>query len=76
MGRLDPKNGWEFPVLAVFQKNGSDVRLFWRGEMTKEMAEPGKDPRGGPDIGSVWTILDLTTEGRGTDCYPKLSYVG
>jgi predicted dithiol-disulfide oxidoreductase (DUF899 family) len=74
-GGLDPKSGWEYPVLAVFQKNDDEIRLFWRGEMTKEMAEEGKDPRGGPDLGTVWTILDLTPEGRGTDWYPKLSYV-
>jgi predicted dithiol-disulfide oxidoreductase (DUF899 family) len=22
----------------------------------------------------IWTILDVTPEGRGTDWYPKLSY--
>jgi len=74
-GGLDQSNGWEYPVLAVFQKSSAGVRLFWRGEMTKEMAEPGKDPRGGPDPAILWTMLDLTPEGRGTDWYPKLAYV-
>jgi len=22
----------------------------------------------------IWTILDVTPQGRGTDCYPKLDY--
>ena len=30
------------------------------------------DPRGGPDLYPRWLMLDLTPEGRGTDCYPKL----
>ena len=30
--------------------------------------------RGGVDIASLWSILDLTPEGRGTDWYPKLEY--
>ena len=77
-GGLDPEKGWEFPVLAAFQREGegedAKVRLFWRGEMTSEMADEGKDPRGGPDPAPLWTMLDLTPEGRGTDWYPKLEY--
>ncbi|MES2290423.1 MAG: DUF899 family protein [Pseudomonadota bacterium] len=73
-GGLDPEKGWEYPVMAVFRKDGDKVRLFWKGEMTGEMADKGKDPRGGPDIGTVWPILDLTPEGRGTGWYPKLDY--
>ena len=77
-GGLDPANGWEFPVLAVFRKQGSGtdarVRLFWMGEMSGEMADPGQDPRGAPDPAPLWTMLDLTPDGRGTDWYPKLDY--
>jgi predicted dithiol-disulfide oxidoreductase (DUF899 family) len=42
--------------------------------MTSEMAEEGKDPRGGPDFAPLWTVLDLTPEGRGDNWYPKLQY--
>ena len=73
-GGLDPQNGWENPVLAVFKKDGDKVRLFWKGEMTGEMADAGKDPRGGPDFAVVWSILDLTPGGRGDKWYPKLTY--
>lgn len=75
-GGLDTKSGWEFPVLAVFRKEqqGSKVRLFWMGEMSGEMADPGQDPRGSVDLAPLWTMLDLTPEGRGTDWYPKLEY--
>ena len=58
----------------VFKRDGDKVRLFWASEMTPEMADPGQDPRDAPDIASLWSILDLTPDGRGNDWYPKLSY--
>ncbi len=74
-GGIDPATGYEWPVLAVFKKSAAGVvRLFWQGAMTGEMTEPGMDPRGGPDFAPLWTVLDLTPAGRGTDWYPKLAY--
>jgi predicted dithiol-disulfide oxidoreductase (DUF899 family) len=67
-------NGSESPALTVFKREGDTVRLFWASEMGEEMADPGQDPRNAPDIASLWSILDLTPGGRGTDWYPKLSY--
>lgn len=58
----------------VFRRDGDQARLFWASEMTWAMADPGQDPRDAPDIASLWSILDLTPEGRGTDWYPKLRY--
>ncbi|MDM0077955.1 DUF899 family protein [Variovorax sp. J2P1-59] len=73
IGVLQP-DGSEYPALIVFKRDGDKVRLFWAGEMTGEMADPGQDPRGAPDIASLWSILDLTPGGRGADWYPKLQY--
>lgn len=70
---IDDK-GSESPAMTVFQRDGDQVRLFWASEMSMDMADPGQDPRDAPDIASLWSILDLTPEGRGTDWYPKLSY--
>jgi predicted dithiol-disulfide oxidoreductase (DUF899 family) len=42
--------------------------------MNGASADPGQDPRGAPDLMPLWTILDVTPEGRGTDWYPKLNY--
>ncbi len=72
--RLINADGSENPALVVFKRDGERVRLFWASEMTTEMADPGQDPRDAPDIASLWSILDLTPSGRGTDWYPKLSY--
>jgi predicted dithiol-disulfide oxidoreductase (DUF899 family) len=67
-------DGSESPALTVFRRDGDEVRLFWTSEMTREMADPGQDPRDAPDIASLWSLLDLTPEGRGNDWYPRLQY--
>jgi predicted dithiol-disulfide oxidoreductase (DUF899 family) len=73
LGILKP-DGSEYPALIVFKRDGDQVRLFWASEMSFEMADPGQDPRDAPDIASLWSVLDLTPEGRGADWYPKLKY--
>lgn len=74
LGILMP-DGSEYPALVVYQRDGEgQVRLFWASEMTKDMADPGQDPRDAPDIASLWSILDLTPEGRPASWYPKLKY--
>ena len=67
-------DGSENPALVVFKRDGDKVRLFWASEMRREMADPGQDPRDAPDIAALWSILDLTPEGRPADWYPKLDY--
>lgn len=37
-------------------------------------ADPGQDPRGAPDLMPIWTVLDMTPEGRDPHWYPKLDY--
>ncbi len=72
--KLIDEQGFEWPALVVFRRDGDTIRQFWASEMSKEMADPGQDPRDAPDIASLWTVLDLTPGGRGTDWYPKLNY--
>jgi predicted dithiol-disulfide oxidoreductase (DUF899 family) len=64
----------DVPGLTVFTREADTIRHFWSGEMNGEMADPGQDPRGAPDLDPLWTILDLTPEGRGSAWYPKLEY--
>lgn len=68
------RDGYEYPALTVYKRDQDQVRLFWASEMTQEMADPGQDPRDAPDLAVLWSILDLTPGGRGTDWYPKLRY--
>jgi predicted dithiol-disulfide oxidoreductase (DUF899 family) len=64
----------DIPAFNVFTRRDGTIRHFWSGEMGIETVDPGQDPRGAPDLMPIWTILDSTPEGRGTDWYPKLSY--
>ncbi|HKP58740.1 MAG TPA: DUF899 family protein [Polyangiales bacterium] len=73
LGILDA-DGSEGAAIVVYQRDGEQVRLFYAAEMPREAADPGQDPRTAPDIASLWSMLDLTPEGRGKDWYPKLSY--
>jgi predicted dithiol-disulfide oxidoreductase (DUF899 family) len=54
----------DMPALNVFTRTGGTIRHFWSGEMSGEMADPGQDPRGAPDL----------DPGRGATWYPKLEY--
>lgn len=64
----------DMPGYTVFTRRDGKIRHFWSGEMSGEMADPGQDPRGAPDPDPLWSLLDTTPEGRGTDWYPKLRY--
>ena len=65
----------DMPGYNVFtrSKDGT-MRHFWSSEGGMETADPGQDPHDAPDMSALWTILDTTPEGRGTDWYPKLNY--
>ncbi|MDQ0249455.1 putative dithiol-disulfide oxidoreductase (DUF899 family) [Sphingomonas kyeonggiensis] len=67
-------DGSDIPQLLVFTRRDGTIRFFWAGEMGSESMDPGQDPRGAPDLMPLWTILDCTPEGRGTDWYPSLTY--
>ncbi len=67
-------DGSDLPAYSVFTRRDGTIRLFYAEEMTDPTADPGQDPRGAPDPGGMWSLLDTTPEGRGRDWYPKLAY--
>jgi predicted dithiol-disulfide oxidoreductase (DUF899 family) len=67
-------DGEEWAIVAVWQREGDKVRLFWAAEGGPETADPGFDPHLAPDPTPLWNILDWTPAGRGADWYPKLDY--
>ena len=69
-------DGSENPAFTVFTRRDGAIRHFWSGEMFGASADPGQDPRGAPDPAPLWTVLDMTPEGRGAGWYPKLDYPG
>lgn len=66
--------GDEGAMVLVWRRLGGKVHLFWAAEGGEETADPGFDPHLAPDPTPLWTILDWTPGGRGTDWYPKLEY--
>ena len=70
---VDEQDG-DMPALTVFSRRDGTVRHFWSAEMSGDMADPGEDPRGQPELDPLWLLLDATPDGRGTDWEPKLSY--
>ncbi len=66
--------GQDIPALNVFARRDGTIRHFWSCEMTMNTADPGQDPRGAPELGPMWTILDATPDGRDPQWYPKLTY--
>jgi predicted dithiol-disulfide oxidoreductase (DUF899 family) len=67
-------DGEEGAAVLMWQRRGDEVRLFWAAEGAAETADPGQDPHLAPDPTSLWTLLDWTAGGRGTNWYPKLEY--
>jgi predicted dithiol-disulfide oxidoreductase (DUF899 family) len=62
----------DVPGFTVLTRKDGKIRHFWSGEISREMADPGQDPRGAPDIDPLWHLLDMTPQGRKSDWYPKL----
>ena len=67
-------DGQEGAIVAVWRREGDTVSLFWAAEGDEDTADPGFDPHLAPDPTPLWTVLDWTPAGRGTDWYPKLDY--
>ena len=67
-----PDGGLDSGGPAVFTRKDGAIRHFWSQEMIA--SDPGQDPRGAPDPAPLWTVLDMTPEGRGADWYPALEY--
>jgi predicted dithiol-disulfide oxidoreductase (DUF899 family) len=64
----------DVPGYTVFTRRDGKIRHFWSAEMSGEMADPGQDPRGAPDLDPLWALLDTSPAGRGAKWYPKLDY--
>jgi predicted dithiol-disulfide oxidoreductase (DUF899 family) len=67
-----PDGGVDSGGPAVFTRRDGTIRHFWSQEMIA--SDPGQGPRGAPDPAPLWTVLDMTPEGRGADWYPALEY--
>jgi predicted dithiol-disulfide oxidoreductase (DUF899 family) len=59
----------------VFTRDGSAVRHRWATELMFAGRDEGEDPRHVDSIWPIWSVLDMTPEGRGPDHdFPGLDY--
>lgn len=56
--------GHFLPSLIVLRKTDQGIRLFWKSEITADMADDPDMPPDMFDMTSLWSILDLTPHGR------------
>jgi len=70
----ETEDGFQEPMLNVFERDGGTIRHFWGSELFYAPTEPGQDPRHVGTIEPLWNLLDLTREGRGTGWDEQLSY--
>jgi predicted dithiol-disulfide oxidoreductase (DUF899 family) len=62
----------DMPAMNVFTRRDGVIRHFWSEEIGGDMADPGQDPRSAVELDPLWSLLDMTPEGRGEDWRPQL----
>jgi predicted dithiol-disulfide oxidoreductase (DUF899 family) len=61
----EDESGQQVPIVTVFKRWPDGViRLHWASEVLFEPADPGQDPRHMGTVEPLWTLFDLTPEGR------------
>jgi predicted dithiol-disulfide oxidoreductase (DUF899 family) len=72
--RAETRDGEQLPMATVFARRGGKIHHFWSSELFLVPPDPGQDMRHVDFMWPLWSILDLTPEGRGTDWRPELEY--
>ena len=67
--------GDQIPILNVFVRDGEGLRHSWATELMFAPRDEGEDPRHVDSIWPIWSVLDMTPQGRGGESnFPGLSY--
>jgi predicted dithiol-disulfide oxidoreductase (DUF899 family) len=73
--RAENPEGEQIPILNVFVRDGDQFRHSWAAELMFAPRDEGEDPRHVDAIWPVWSVLDVTPGGRGTESdFPRLAY--
>jgi predicted dithiol-disulfide oxidoreductase (DUF899 family) len=73
--RAETDEGEQMPILNVFIKDGDELRHTWATELMFAPREEGMEARHVDSIWPVWSVLDMTTQGRDTGSnLPSLRY--
>ena len=65
--------GNQMPAMNVFVRTDNGIRHSWCSELLFAPKDPGQDFRHVDTVWPLWSLLDVTPEGRG-GFYPRLSY--
>lgn len=67
--------GEQMPILNVFVRDRKGIRHSWATELMFAPRDEGEEPRHVDLIWPIWSVLDMTPEGRGTGSnFPALQY--
>ena len=58
----------------VFVRRNGTTRHFWSSELMFAPTDPDQHPRHVDFMWPLWSVLDRTPAGRGTDFEPRLDY--
>jgi predicted dithiol-disulfide oxidoreductase (DUF899 family) len=73
--RAETDEGEQMPILNVFIKDGDELRHTWATELMFAPREEGMEARHVDSIWPVWSVLDMTAQGRDTGLnFPSLRY--
>jgi predicted dithiol-disulfide oxidoreductase (DUF899 family) len=73
--RAETPESEQIPILNVFVRDRNGMRHSWATELMFASRDEGEDPRHVDSIWPLWSVLDMTPEGRGTKPdFPKLDY--
>ena len=67
-------DGSQQPMMNVFRRDGDEIRHFWGSELLYVPTDPDQDPRHLGTVEPLWTLLDLTPEGRRPGWDEQLDY--
>jgi predicted dithiol-disulfide oxidoreductase (DUF899 family) len=73
--QAENSEGGQIPILNVFVRDGEQLRHAWATELMFAPREQGEDARHVDSIWPIWSVLDMTPGGRGTErAFPQLRY--
>jgi predicted dithiol-disulfide oxidoreductase (DUF899 family) len=72
--QAETPDGSQHPMATVFARRDGKIYHAWSSELYLVPSDPGQDMRHVDFMWPVWSVLDRTPEGRGTDWRPELDY--
>jgi predicted dithiol-disulfide oxidoreductase (DUF899 family) len=73
--RAETPEGEQMPILNVFVRDREGIRHAWASELMFAPRDEGMEPRHVDLIWPIWSVLDMTPQGReGEEPFPSLDY--